>query len=570
MHSLVWKGDIYMQRKLVSTFTLYCLFLLFAVHSTTAAVSPNILWKNVGRGISDTALRTVTVNPEARDIVYAGSGSAVYKTLNNGKTWKEIFSYRGRGGGINIFVIAPSDTQRIFIGTDEGLYRSSDAGLNWKKVYTGIGKLESSVLTIAVDPSNPEIIYTGTRSGLYKTEENGGWRKEHSLGSKAIISHIAIDPVQSSIVYAATDDGIYKSVDRGNEWDKVFFAIYSGRESAAELQELDNIEGEALRPENIARKIFINQIDSNTIYAGTSEGLYISYNAGKTWQKTSEIGLISDNINDIVVSPDNVYVYAATDRGVFRYFTAIKSWEPLYKGLTSTNVYSVAISHLSHGNSASLWAATGKGIFKTESVKQKIAAEYEGVEAKDIFKKFAHEPSMEEIRESAILYAEVHPDKINKWRKAADNKAWLPDFRVSYGKGEDWQSSSYYYNYSGEQAYKDDDITTGHDDAWSVSLSWDFADLIWSGDQTSIDNRSKLMVQLRDDILNEVTRLFFERRRLQIEMITAPGRELTEKIDQALRLQELTANIDALTGSYLSKRLRQSGDMAVGDMAAGM
>jgi photosystem II stability/assembly factor-like uncharacterized protein len=565
MYSLVWKGDIYMQRKLVSTFTLHCLFLLFAAHSTTAAVSPNVLWKNVGRGISDTAFRIVKVNPEAPDIVYAGSGSAVYKTLNNGKTWKEIFSYRGRGGGINIFVIVASDTKMIFVGTDKGLYRSSDAGLNWKKVYTGIGKLESSVLTIAVDPSNPDIIYAGTRSGLYKTDENNSsWRKEHSLGSEARISHIAIDPVQSNIVYAATDDGIYKSIDRGNEWDRVFSANYSVRESAAELKELDNIEGEALLPENIVRKIFIDQINSNTIYAGTSEGLYISNNAGSSWLKTSEIGLTSRNIRDIYVSPDSLYVYAATDRGIFRYSSAIKSWVPLYKGLTSTNIYYLSLAPTPTDNTVSLWAATGKGLYKTESVTQETNPEHGGLEVKDIFRKFAHEPSIEDIREEAVIYAEVHPDKINKWRKAADNKAWLPDFRVSYGKGEDWQSSSYYYNYSGEKMYKDDDITKGHDDAWSVSLSWDFADLIWSGDQTSIDNRSKLMVQLRDDILNEVTRLFFERRRLQIEMINAPGKELTEKIDQELRLQELTANIDALTGSYLSKRLRQSGDMAAG------
>ncbi len=320
----------------------------------------------------------------------------------------------------------------------------------------------------------------------------------------------------------------------------------------------------------MVRKIFIDQIDSNTIYAGTSEGLYISNNAGSTWLRTSEIGLISSNIRDITVSPDNSYIYAATDRGVFRYSHISKSWEALYKGLTSSSIYYLAIAPSSTDNIGSLWAATGKGIYKTKSDTQEMAAEFEGIEVKDIFRMFTHEPSIEEIRESAIRYADVHPDKINKWRKAADNKAWLPDFRVSYGKGKDWQSSTYNYNYSGAKVYTDDDITKGKDDDWSVSMTWDFADLLWSGDQTSIDNRSKLMVQLRDDILNEVTRLFFERRRLQIEMVTAPRAELTEKIDQALRLQELTANIDALTGSYLSKRLRQSGDMATGDMGAGM
>jgi hypothetical protein len=67
------------------------------------------------------------------------------------------------------------------------------------------------------------------------------------------------------------------------------------------------------------------------------------------------------------------------------------------------------------------------------------------------------------------------------------------------------------------------------------------------------------MVQLRDDILNEVTRLYFERRKLQIEFITSPPKETSAKLDKILRLQELTAGIDALTGGYLSKRIKQAG-----------
>lgn len=65
------------------------------------------------------------------------------------------------------------------------------------------------------------------------------------------------------------------------------------------------------------------------------------------------------------------------------------------------------------------------------------------------------------------------------------------------------------------------------------------------------------MVQLRDDVLNEVTRLYFERRRVQIEFLTSPPKEIATKLEKTLRLQELTAGIDALTGGYLSNRLRQ-------------
>ena len=79
--------------------------------------------------------------------------------------------------------------------------------------------------------------------------------------------------------------------------------------------------------------------------------------------------------------------------------------------------------------------------------------------------------------------------------------------------------------------------------------------LIWNSDQTSIDTRSKLMVELRDDIMNEITRTYFERRRLQIEMVTSSPNDLKVSLEKELRLQELTADIDALTGGYFSNQL---------------
>lgn len=64
------------------------------------------------------------------------------------------------------------------------------------------------------------------------------------------------------------------------------------------------------------------------------------------------------------------------------------------------------------------------------------------------------------------------------------------------------------------------------------------------------------MVQLRDDILDEVTRTYFERRRLQLEACLSPSLELKKKLQDELRMQELTADLDALTGGNFTARLR--------------
>jgi len=88
-----------------------------------------------------------------------------------------------------------------------------------------------------------------------------------------------------------------------------------------------------------------------------------------------------------------------------------------------------------------------------------------------------------------------------------------------------------------------------------LSLKWDVGDLIFNGDQTSIDVRSRLMVQLRDDILNEVTRLYFELKRLRLELTGADILEGNSRIEKELRAQELEASIDGLTGGFFSRSL---------------
>ena len=91
---------------------------------------------------------------------------------------------------------------------------------------------------------------------------------------------------------------------------------------------------------------------------------------------------------------------------------------------------------------------------------------------------------------------------------------------------------------------------------WDVSLSWDFGDFIFSSDQTSIDSRSKLMVELREDVLDQITRLYFERRRMQIELLSAQFPDPPIPFDRQMRIDELTALIDALTGGGFSEAVR--------------
>jgi hypothetical protein len=64
------------------------------------------------------------------------------------------------------------------------------------------------------------------------------------------------------------------------------------------------------------------------------------------------------------------------------------------------------------------------------------------------------------------------------------------------------------------------------------------------------------MVQLRDDILDEVTKLYFERIRVKMELDNLSLEERKKRFEKELRLHELTASLDALTGGYFSQQLK--------------
>ncbi len=541
-----------------------CSIVNFTVTSTAYSDSDEVKWKDISNGIRSADLNTVAVNPDDPDTSYISSDDAVYKSIDGGKQWKEVMSLRATDNGINTIYLAYESSQIIYAGTKNGLFRSDDGGSNWNRIFAGIGK-ENSVLTVATNPGSPDIIYIGTEDGLFSTENNGKSWNNGRIPSSAAVHSIAIDYSEQSLIYASTDNGLYKKISSISGWEKVL-ELKRYDEESEYLNEIESTDINEIEGKSGIKSVLIDPLHPDSVYVATSKGLFVTADRGGSWTRASNLGLISRNIRHIIIeSGYEDSIFAATDRGVFMYSKSINRWKEFYRGLVSHDIRHLDISGNTVNGTYTLWAATDGGVYKSvpvkykpkENIVQHRSIQYNKiVQVEEALAMFSHEPSIEEIREAAIVYAEVHPAKIEKWRKAASKRAWLPDLRVAYDRNRDWQSSTYFYSTS-SQKYTDDDITSGKDNGWSVSLTWELGDIVWNNDQTSIDSRSRLMVQLRDDVLNEVTRLYFERRRLQVEAFLSEPQDIADKIENELRLQELTASIDAITGSYMSKRLNQ-------------
>ena len=166
---------------------------------------------------------------------------------------------------------------------------------------------------------------------------------------------------------------------------------------------------------------------------------------------------------------------------------------------------------------------------------------------------FDGEPIFEELQKAAMKFAEVDPEKISQWRAQARLRALVP--KISVGVDSD-KSNTYEIYTSATKNY----VTGGPDDikeGFDVSVSWELGDMIWSSDQTSIDVRSRLTTQLRNDILDDLRRAYYERKRLQFDMLASPPKDVKLRFEKELRIRELTQVLDDLTGNYFSSHLRR-------------
>ncbi len=505
---------------------------LMVLFFVAGVFAQGLIWQDIGRGNTD--FTTALIDPGNPRIIYAGTGNSIIKTEDGGGNWRNVLSIKGQNKAVNFLLFGPKDKDSLCAATGNGLFFSPDQGKNWKRIFRGKNSLENECTALGILPSG---IYLGTKQGLFISKDNGSsWHKETSkLGNSRILA-IAYHLKEPSDIYVACIDGVFKTQDDGKSWERIFVA--HPVENGDDKDEADEDQDEEERFSDI-RYVSIDPDNLNYLYIAAKKGIYKSQERGKTWYLLTGCGLLNRDIKFLLVSLKST-IYAVTKSGVFEYRN--EGWYELSLGLAAEN-----IRFLAQDNQGNLYAACDKGLFKANpdnpgsDGQENIIALY-----------YKDEPNIAEVQEAAISYAEVDSRKIKEWRKKAQMKAVLPKLTLGIDRSKDtnyeiYTSATTKYIYEGP-----DDKSSG----WDISLSWELGDLIWNESQTSIDVRSRLMVELRDDILDEVTKIYFERLRVKMELDNLSIEDRKKRFEKELRLQELTAYLDALTAGYFSQRLK--------------
>lgn len=331
------------------------------------AVACGGVWKTTNAGTNffpifdaqkSFSIGCVTIDPNNPHIVWVGTGEnnsqrsvawgdGVYKSLDGGKSWKQMGLAKSEH--IGKIIVDPRNSNVVYVaaqgplwgpGGDRGLYKTNDGGETWELILK-ISE-NTGVTDIAIDPRNPDVVYAasyqrrrhvwtlingGPESALHKSE-NGGktWTKLTNGLPGGYVGRIgiAVSPANPDIVYALVEaseerGGFFRSSDRGASWEKRFNYISA---SAQYYQEI------FCHPHN---PDIVYSIDTYTKF--TEDG-------GKTWKN---LPLKQRHVDDhaLWIDPDDTrHMLIGGDGGVYETFDGGDTWR-FFENLPVTQFYRI-------------------------------------------------------------------------------------------------------------------------------------------------------------------------------------------------------------------------------------
>jgi hypothetical protein len=184
------------------------------------------------------------------------------------------------------------------------------------------------------------------------------------------------------------------------------------------------------------------------------------------------------------------------------------------------------------------------------------------------------EPSCRDVQQAALRFYKLEPQRINRMAIATRAKALVPELQGSINNsvGHTFTNTRDGLYPSGALAaadgpatvngvpvpgtfdnpdgYKERVQTNNDNITWEVRAVWQLDRLIFNSEELDV----KSLNSLEENLVREVTTLYYQRQRAIANLILQSPEEDEEIFYELLRLDESTATIDALTGGYFAPK----------------
>ena len=275
------------------------------VIAITDSLYHGLKWRNIGPFRGGRSVTSTGVGGKPHTYYMGSTGGGVFKTTDDGITWKNISDGFFKTGSVGAIAVAESDPNIVVVGMGEhaargvmtsmgdGVYKSMDAGKTWSHLELDKTRHISDVV---IHPTNPNIIYVTAQGaqyapskerGIYKTTDGGKtWKNILSVNNTTGASSLSMDMTNPRILYASMwqhqrypwvmesggeNSGLFKSIDAGTTWTKMKLGL----------------------PKDFGKSgISVSRANPDRVFAvieaaGKKGGVYRSDNAGKTWKQVN-------------------------------------------------------------------------------------------------------------------------------------------------------------------------------------------------------------------------------------------------------------------------------------------
>lgn len=158
------------------------------------------------------------------------------------------------------------------------------------------------------------------------------------------------------------------------------------------------------------------------------------------------------------------------------------------------------------------------------------------------------EPSVREAQKAALKFFNIDPEAVTSMRSRAAAKGLMPSLEARYR-----HNASNLDVDTRNTTIADDpflfDRVNGSVNEIQVGVRWNLPLLVFNAEVLDVGS----LAILQEGVLKEITRLYYTRRRLQIDLILNPPRDAGTLVSKELRIEELTSTIDAMTGNMFSQ-----------------
>lgn len=160
------------------------------------------------------------------------------------------------------------------------------------------------------------------------------------------------------------------------------------------------------------------------------------------------------------------------------------------------------------------------------------------------------EPTIQQAQAAALEFFNIDAETVSSMRTRAKVKALLPtlDGKVRFKDVSSDVSKLDIKDFSRVEPATEDTVS-GNTVEWEVGASWSLSRLVFNPEVLDVSS----VAVLQEGVLKEVTRLYYTRRRLQVDLILSPPTDPATQLSKQLRVDELTATLDAMCGSVFTR-----------------